>query len=133
MTQSVFDRETLLDLTVNAIPLAILLFFLVVFAVMNPFGPATVVQAIQFSIVGVMFLALAVLTYYSWKAVATAEQRMEHAEQASVESQEALHGVEEEPEGELESGEEEPAEVEGETDDAESAVESVAQTDDEQA
>lgn len=89
MTQSVFDRETLLDLTVNAIPLAILLFFIVVFAVMNPFGSATVVQTIQFSIVGVMFVALAVLTYYSGKAVASAEQKMEREEAT-------------EPEGELE-------------------------------
>ncbi len=95
MTQSVFDKETLLDLTVNAIPLAILLFFLVVFAVMNPFGSAPVVQSIQFSIVGVMFVALAILTYYSGKAVASAEQRMESAEEstATVEPEGALQGI----------------------------------------
>lgn len=92
MAKSVFNKETLLDLSVNAIPLAIILFFIVVFAVMNPFGPGTVVQAIQFSILIVMFLALGLLTYYSGKAVTEAEAEMEEAEEATAVV---------EPEGEL--------------------------------
>lgn len=72
-----FDRETLLDLTVNAIPLGILLFFVVVFAVYNPWGVAPVATALQFAIVGVTFFALAVLTYYAGKAISEAESEME--------------------------------------------------------
>lgn len=77
MDSSTFDRETLLDLVVNAVPLAIMLFFLAVFVVYNPFGPSAVQTALQFSIVGLTFVALVVLTYYSAKAIAGAEAEME--------------------------------------------------------
>lgn len=77
MNSPTFDRETMLDLVVNAVPLAIMLFFLVVFAAYNPFGPNAVHTALQFSIVGVTFVALVVLTYYSAKAIAGAEADME--------------------------------------------------------
>lgn len=107
MAKSVFNKETLLDLSVNAIPLFIILFFIVVFAVMNPFGPGTVVQAVQFSILVVMFLALGLLTYYSGLAVAGAEA--EEAEEAEGDVAEELTAVVE-PEGELEAVESEAPE-----------------------
>jgi hypothetical protein len=75
-----FDRETLLDLTVNAIPLGMLLFFILTFALFNPFGSNPVNTAIQFSIVGVTFVALAFLTYISGKAISEAEEEMEAGE-----------------------------------------------------
>lgn len=78
MAAKVFDRETLLDLVVNVIPLAILGFFMVAFVVVNPFGFDAVFSSIQLAIVGVMFVGLAVLTYYAGKAISTAEK----AEQA---------------------------------------------------
>lgn len=77
MKSPTFDRETLLDLVVNAVPLGIMLFFLVVFAAYNPFGPNAVNTALQFSIVGVTLVALVVLTYYSARAIADAEADME--------------------------------------------------------
>lgn len=77
MDSSTFDRETLLDLVVNGVPLAIMLFFIVLFAAYNPFGAHAVHTALQFSIVGVTFAALIVLTYYSAKAISAAEADME--------------------------------------------------------
>ena len=72
-----FDRETLLDLTVNAIPLGIMLFFIALFVLINPFGSDPVGTAIQLTIVGVTFLALFILTWVSGKAIAEAEAEME--------------------------------------------------------
>jgi hypothetical protein len=72
-----FDRETLLDLVVNAIPLGMILFFVVVFAVINPFGSDPVGTAIQMALLIVPFAALAFLTYVSGKAVSDAETDLE--------------------------------------------------------
>jgi hypothetical protein len=79
MTQEsrTFDRETLLDLTVNAIPLGIMLFFVVLFVVVNPFGTDLAAQAIQLTIVLVTFLALFILTYVSGKAISESEKELE--------------------------------------------------------
>lgn len=79
-----FDRETLLDLTVNAIPLGIMLFFIALFVLVNPFGSDPVGTAIQLTIVGVTFLALFILTYVSGKAISEAEKEMERKGHASV-------------------------------------------------
>lgn len=38
MTERPFDRETLLDITVNAIPFGMLVFFLILFLVVTPWG-----------------------------------------------------------------------------------------------
>lgn len=72
-----FDRETLLDLVVNAIPLGMILFFVVVFLLINPFGSSPVNTAIQLSLLIVPFAALAFLTYISGKAVSEAEDELE--------------------------------------------------------
>jgi hypothetical protein len=77
MEKELFDRDTLLDLTVNFIPLGILLLFIVIYLVFNPFGFGGLVSVIQFSIIGIMFIALAVLTYYSGAAVSRAENQAE--------------------------------------------------------
>lgn len=79
-----FDRETLLDLVVNAIPLGIMLFFIAVFVLVNPFGSDPVGTAIQLSIVGVTFLALLVLTYVSGKAISESEKELEEKGYAPV-------------------------------------------------
>ena len=107
MTSAVpFDRETLLDLVVNAIPLGIMLFFIAVFLLVNPFGSDPVGTAIQITIVGVTFLALFVLTYVSGKAISAAERELEEEGYAGVsESVDAERAVEgDEPiAGELEA------------------------------
>ncbi|MFC6988224.1 DUF6684 family protein [Haloplanus sp. GCM10025708] len=73
MTTRIFDRETILDLTVNFIPLAIILFFVVGYAVVNPFGWDPLASGLQFALLVVPFALLAVLTYLSGKAISQAE------------------------------------------------------------
>jgi len=74
MADRIFDRETLLDLTVNAIPLGMILFFVVLFLVIDPYASAPVVTVVQFSILGSMLVSLALLTYYAGRAISTAEK-----------------------------------------------------------
>lgn len=69
-----FKRETLLDLTVNMIPLGILLFFIAAFAVAPAFGYDPVFTGMQFALMGSMFVGLAILTYYTGKAIEAAEE-----------------------------------------------------------
>jgi len=68
-----FERDTLLDLTVNVIPLGIILFFIAAFAVFPAFGMDPVFSGLQFALMTSMFLLLAVLTYYAGRAIENAE------------------------------------------------------------
>ncbi|MDT3436433.1 DUF6684 family protein [Haloarcula sp. 1CSR25-25] len=72
-----FEKDTLLDLTVNVIPLGILLFFIVAFAAFPAFGTDPVFSGLQFALIISMFLLLAVLTYYAGKAVEKGEKENE--------------------------------------------------------
>ena len=74
MSERVFDRETLLDLTVNVIPLGIILFFVVVYLVITPWKPDFFITVISMGLLVVPFVALAPLTYFSGRAIAEAEQ-----------------------------------------------------------
>jgi len=74
-----FEKDTLLDLTVNVIPLGIILFFIAAFAVVNPFGLDPVFSGMQFALMLSMFLLLAVLTYYAGRAIEGAEKAAAHA------------------------------------------------------
>ena len=80
MSSKTFDRETLLDLTVNGIPLGIMVFFVVAYAFVNPFGWNNLVSTLQFSIIIVTALLLSILTYFAGKAISEAEAEMEAAE-----------------------------------------------------
>jgi hypothetical protein len=73
MSDSVFDRETLLDLSVNAVPLAITLFFAVLLVVFDPFGSDIVAVALAELLHVVPFVVLAVVTYVSGRIIAEAE------------------------------------------------------------
>ncbi|QLH77962.1 hypothetical protein HZS55_11930 [Halosimplex rubrum] len=77
MTEKVFDRETLLDLTVNFIPLGILVFFIGAFVLFPTWGVDPLVTGLQFAIVGVTAILLVILTYYAGKAISTAENEMD--------------------------------------------------------
>lgn len=77
MASNVFDRETMLDLLVNVIPLGILIFFIALFVVDNSFGGNPIYTYLQFGIVVVTFGLLLVLTYFSGRAIATDEERTE--------------------------------------------------------
>ena len=122
-SEKLFDRETVLDLTVNFIPLAILLVFVVLYLIFSPFGFDSVITSIQFAIIGVMFVALAVLTYYSGAAVSRAEKareggahggELETEETAELGAEaEAEPAVEEAPEEELEADTADAPEDEG--------------------
>ncbi len=79
MEEKVFDRETLLDLTVNIIPFVIMAIFFIAFIVYTPFGFDSVISSIQLAIVGVSAVALLVLTYYSGRAISKAEKADEVA------------------------------------------------------
>lgn len=72
-----FDRETLLDLVVNVIPLVIILFFVVAFAVVQPFGGDRLGEILMYVLLLAPFLALAVLTYVSGKVIVADERRAE--------------------------------------------------------
>jgi hypothetical protein len=77
MSERLFDRETLLDLTVNVIPLGILVFFVAAYAVIGSFPDDPVVVLVQMSIILLTAGGLAVLTYYSGKAISGAEEEMD--------------------------------------------------------
>lgn len=74
MKEKTFDRETLLDLLVNVIPLGIIAFFLVVYTVYNPFGVDLFGSTLQYALLVLPFVALTILTYLSGKAIASAEK-----------------------------------------------------------
>jgi hypothetical protein len=101
MSTRIFDRDTLLDLTVNIIPLAIMAFFVVAFVVVDPWGDLGVFsRPLQLALLIVPFAALAVLTYVSGKAIAGAEQSgpVYPPGQATVPGTEELHHGEDEEE-----------------------------------
>jgi membrane protein implicated in regulation of membrane protease activity len=106
-----FEKETLLDLTVNVIPLGILLFFIGAFAVVNPFGFDAVFSGLQFALMISMFLLLTVLTYYAGKAVEGAEHE---TETAAIEDGQVASEIE--AENEAETKDEPQPELDGETD-----------------
>jgi hypothetical protein len=80
MDSSVFDRETLLDLSVNIIPLGIMAFFVILFAVASSFEFNPVIVTLQMGLMIVPFIGLALLTYYSGRAIARDEQKIEAGE-----------------------------------------------------
>ncbi|WP_313692790.1 DUF6684 family protein [Halorarum halobium] len=123
----IFDRETLLDLTVNVIPLGIILFFAVGFLIFNPWASLDQFgQLVAMGLLVVPFVALALLTYVSGKAIAGDEKRAEMyfqgqatMDDARTRAEAEAHG-DEAPEGDLADGE--PSTVE----DGETAEESAA-------
>jgi len=96
METEIFDRETMLDLVVNFIPLFILLFFVGVFLFSNPYGFDLLTSGLQFGIVVAAFVLLAILTYLSAVAIAGSERTDEvyPPGQATVDGQPTLHEVE---------------------------------------
>jgi len=64
-THPVWNKETILDALVNVVPLGILTFFFALYIAMNPahWGGFGIVRVIQFAIIGVIGVALTILTY----------------------------------------------------------------------
>lgn len=74
MAAKTFDKETILDLTVNLIPLGIILFFVLLFGLTDSFGFDLLPSVIGYGLLVVPFVGLAVLTYLSGKAIAGGEK-----------------------------------------------------------
>jgi hypothetical protein len=127
MANKIFDRETLLDLTVNVIPLFIIAFFVIGFALFPTFGTELLPTALQFGLLVVPFILLAILTYLSGKAIAGDEKRstVYIPGQATVPGATPLHEeeAETEPSGELTDESESDADGES-TESAAKAVDS---------
>jgi hypothetical protein len=69
MVGSTFDRETLLDITVNVIPLFILAFFIVLFVVRKPWSGEPLIYAMSHVLTIVPFVLLALLTYIAAREI----------------------------------------------------------------
>lgn len=67
MVSDVFDRETILDITVNLIPLGMLVFFTAMFAVYFPWETGPLVRAISVAQLVIPFVFLALITYLAAK------------------------------------------------------------------
>ncbi|WP_158058384.1 DUF6684 family protein [Halorussus halophilus] len=63
MPHSVFNRETLLDITVNIIPLVILFFFIVLFLLRSPWPQNLFFEIVGLGLTIIPFVLLAILTY----------------------------------------------------------------------
>ena len=117
MESETFDRETILDLMVNFIPLGIILFFVGLFAVFAPWGFDLMPSVQMFAIMGIMFVALLVLTYLSGKAIAGDEKRAAvYAQgQAGLEGAEPIHAHEDDTSEPTAADEEPTADAESTT------------------
>lgn len=73
MATPVFDKDTWLDLTVNIVPLAILGFFVALFAVNAPWGLSGLESVIGFALLVVPFVLLAYLTYIAARKIEAGE------------------------------------------------------------
>ncbi|WP_458187289.1 DUF6684 family protein [Haladaptatus sp. NG-WS-4] len=63
MPHPVWNRETLLDLTVNVVPLVILAFFFFLFLFFSPWAPNTFIETISLGLILVPFVLLGLLTW----------------------------------------------------------------------
>jgi len=116
MERKIFDKETLLDLMVNFIPLGIILFFIAAFTLYAPWGFDVRGFVPMIVIMVVMLIALAVLTYISGKAIAGDEKTkpVYPQGQAGLDGAKTVEELEAELEAEEHAGEQ--AETESDVD-----------------
>lgn len=88
MSRRAFDAEIALDLTVNLIPLAIILFFVATFAVFNPWGVDPLQSGLQFAILLSFATVLAVVTYLAARVIET-DPRTRHASSEAIDGGES--------------------------------------------
>lgn len=74
METPIFDRETWLDISVNVVPLVALGFFVVLFAVVAPWGLDGLDSALGFALLVVPAVLLAYLTYVVASKIESAEE-----------------------------------------------------------
>jgi len=73
MATPIFERETWLDISVNIIPLFIIGFFVVLFAVNSPWAIEGLTSAVAFALLVVPLVLLAYLTYIAADLIESAE------------------------------------------------------------
>ena len=69
MSHPVFNRETMLDISVNIIPLFILAFFIGVFLFTSPWPPSLLMTVVALGLHVVPLVLLALLTYVAAKYI----------------------------------------------------------------
>lgn len=79
-SDSLFNRRTLLDILVNAVPIGILLFFTVLFLVYGSYPSNPLVTVVQVALILIPVIVVILITYYAAKAVT----RDEHAGGAEI-------------------------------------------------
>lgn len=72
MTDRLFTKDVVLDVSVNIIPLGVILLFSLMFLVMSPWSiPASLLGVVQYLPVLIGFVGLAVLTYVGARKIET--------------------------------------------------------------
>lgn len=66
--EAALDKETLLDITVNLIPMGIILFFIILFLAFNPW-PNLHVDFVSHALLVIPFVSLGLLTYLASKYI----------------------------------------------------------------
>lgn len=64
-----FDRETILDATVNFIPLGMIVFFTAMFLLLDPWDEPFIITLTAYGQLVIPFVGLAVITYLMMKYV----------------------------------------------------------------
>ncbi|MCL9815400.1 DUF6684 family protein [Natronocalculus amylovorans] len=77
MATKIFDKDTILDLTVNFVPLGILAVFIGIFVFADPWGFDLRASLPMYLIMFSMVISLGILTYISGKAIAGDEKKAE--------------------------------------------------------
>jgi uncharacterized membrane protein len=83
MADRTFDRETVLNLVVNMVPLGMILFFIFLFLVSDVFGSDVVAVSLSQLLLVVPFVALALVTYISGRII-TETERTGHSDTAAA-------------------------------------------------
>lgn len=74
MSESIWTKDTLLDISVNIIPLFILGFFVVAFIVFDPFGGPLLGKILQLAIVLTTAIGLIILTHQAAIRIETPDE-----------------------------------------------------------
>jgi len=74
MSESIWNLDTLLDISVNIIPLFIIGFFVVAFLVADPWGGPLLGKLLQLAIVLVTAVSLIILTYQAAIRIETVDE-----------------------------------------------------------
>lgn len=69
MADSIFNRDTLLDISVNIVPLVIIAFFAVFLLFYSPYPPELFIEIVAIGLHVVPFVLLALLTYVAAKII----------------------------------------------------------------